>query len=277
MLALENPYRLLETEVVAIWDETPTIKTLRLQPAEPLPFEAGQFIELALPGVGEAPFTPSSSASNPEVLEVTIMRVGRVTERIHQLTPGDQVGIRGPFGEGYPLDEFRGREVLVVGGGCGFAPVRSLMYALFERRGELANLFFRGGCRSPQEFLYRQEMDQWAKREDLDLELTVDVPGPGWDGPVGVVTEIVEGLQPDYGTASAVAVVCGPPIMMKFSVRTLLAMGFRAENMFLSMEENMSCGFGKCGHCRLDTYYICRDGPVFRYSDIRYVRGMWEF
>lgn len=275
MLALENPYRLLETEVVDIWDETPTIKTLRLQPKEPFAFEAGQFIELALPGVGEAPFTPSSSASNSAFLEVTIMRVGRVTERIHQLASGAQVGIRGPFGEGYPLDEFRGREVVVVGGGCGFAPVRSLMYALFERRGELANLFFRGGCRSPQEFLYRQEMNQWAKRDDVDLELTVDVAGPGWEGPVGVVTEIVEGLQPDYGTASAVAVVCGPPIMMKFSVRTLLAMGFRAENMFLSMEENMSCGFGKCGHCRLDTYYICRDGPVLRYSDIRYVRGMW--
>lgn len=277
MLALENPYRLVETEVLDIWEETPTIKTLRLQPKEPMPFEAGQFIELALPGVGEAPFTPSSSASQPEQLQVTIMRVGRVTERIHQIKAGDVVGIRGPYGNGYPLDEFRDREVLVVGGGCGFAPVRSLMYALFERRGELENLFFRGGCRSPQDFLYREEIAEWGERDDLDLEVTVDVSGPGWKGPVGVVTEILNSVQLDFGTASAVAVVCGPPMMMIFTVRKLSALGFRAENIFLSMEENMSCGFGKCGHCRLDTYYICRDGPVFRYSDIRYVRGMWGY
>jgi sulfite reductase subunit B len=269
-----NPYRPVETKVLQVIEETPTIRTFRLRPEEPLLFRPGQFIEMSLPGVGEAPFTPSSHWQREDALEVTVMRVGRVTEGLHRLKEGEVVGLRGPFGRGYPLDEFRGRQVVVVGGGCGFAPLRSLMYALFDLSSELEKLIFRGGCRSPSELLYRNEIESWSRRPDLDLRLTVDRGDETWNGPVGVVTTILDNLE--VNLERAVAVVCGPPIMMKHTTRKLLNLGFKEESIWLSMEKNMSCGFGKCGHCRLGTYYCCVDGPVFRYSDIRDFDGLWD-
>jgi NAD(P)H-flavin reductase len=242
---------------------------LRLRPHEPILFEPGQFIELTVPGLGEAPFTPSSSASVRDIMQVTIMRVGKVTSRIHQLKSGDTVGLRGPFGKGYPMDEFRGKEVLVVGGGCGFAPLRSLMYAFFERSGEFKKLLFRGGCKSPSELLYRAEMETWRKRPDLDMVLTVDVGDSTWTGPVGVVTTILNGIEMDF--RAGLAVVCGPPVMMKFATLKLLDMGFGEDRIYLSMEENMSCGIGKCGHCRVGTFYVCKHGPVFTYEQVKHV------
>lgn len=269
-----NPYRPIETEVLDVVVETPTIRTLRLQPTEPIGFQPGQFIELSVPGIGEAPFTPSSHWMDREQMEVTVMKVGRVTARIHELEAGDVVGLRGPLGRGYDLDEFRGNEVLVVGGGCGFAPLRSLMYAFFDISHELKRLVFRGGCRSSSELLYRAELQQWNQRPDLDLELTVDVGDETWTGPVGVVTTILDDV--DLVFPEARAVVCGPPVMMMHTTRKLLAMGFREEHIYLSMEKNMSCGIGKCGHCRLGTFYCCKHGPVFRYSDIKNFSGIWE-
>ncbi len=269
-----NPYRPIKTEVLDVITETPTIKTLRLQPGEPIFFQTGQFIELTVPGVGEAPFTPSSRPSRKDVLEVTIMRVGKVTEKIHQLKKGDTVGLRGPFGNGYPLEEFKGREVLVVGGGCGFAPLRSLMYSLFEISGELKKLSFRGGCKNPEEFLYRGEIAEWSKRKDLDIELTVDKGDKNWKGKVGLVTVIIDSVDMDYKTG--IGIVCGPPIMMKFATRKLMEMGFRDKNIYLSMEKNMSCGIGKCGHCRIGNYYACKDGPVFSYDKIKDFHEIWD-
>jgi NAD(P)H-flavin reductase len=174
------------------------------------------------------------------------------------------------------MDEFKGREVLVVGGGCGFAPLRSLMYELFDHSGEFKSLFFRGGCKAPGEFLYRNEIEGWGKRDDLDLALTVDeVKGDGdWKGSVGVVTTILDGIPMDH--AKGVAIVCGPPIMMKFAMKKLHELGFKDENIYLSMEKNMSCGLGKCGHCRLGTYYACKDGPVFRFDRIHNFDNLWD-
>ncbi|MFC1700012.1 FAD/NAD(P)-binding protein, partial [Candidatus Omnitrophota bacterium] len=225
-------------------------------------------------GAGEAPFTPSSKPSVKEELEVTVMKVGKVTEQIHQLKKGDRVGLRGPFGQGYPLDTFKGKEILVVGGGCGFAPLRSLMYALFEMRSELAKLLFRGGCKTPQELVYRSETDQWSQKDDLDIKLTVDKGDGSWQGHVGLVTTILENLNMDC--KSGIAIVCGPPIMMKFATLKLLDLGVQEDNLYLSMEKNMSCGIGKCGHCRLGVYYACKDGPVFQYSKIKDSPEIWE-
>jgi len=268
-----NPYRPIETRVLEIITETPTIKTIRLKPKQEIAFTTGQFIELTIPGVGEAPFTPSSRPSVKDAMEVTVMRVGKVTEKIHELKTGDVVGLRGPFGQGYPLDEFKGREVLVVGGGCGFAPLRSLMYSLFDMRRDLKKLFFRGGCRVPQELLYRSEIEGWKKR-DLNLRLTVDVGDKGWRGHVGLVTTILDKIRMNY--EKGVAIVCGPPIMMKFATFKLLDLGFKSENIYLSMEKNMSCGIGKCGHCRIGTYYACKDGPVFTYDKIKDFPNIWD-
>ncbi len=270
----DNPYIPIEAEVSEVIPETPTIKTIRLKPKEKVLFKTGQFIELTIPGVGEAPFTPSSKPSLKDTIEVTVMRVGKVTEKIHQLKKGDIVGIRGPFGKGYPLNEFKGKEVVVIGGGCGFAPLRSLMYEFLERSKEFKRLFFRGGCKTPQEFLYKQEIEKWTERKDLNVKITVDKGDHSWKGHVGLVTSILDDLKMSY--KNGIAVVCGPPIMMKFVTKKLLDMGFKEENIYLSMEKNMSCGIGKCGHCRIGIYYACKDGPVFQYAKIKDFPNIWE-
>jgi len=274
MYKIENPYRSIKAEVIEVITETPSIKTIRIEPEEPITFETGQFIELTIPGIGEAPFTPSSRPAMKDIIEITIMNVGKVTKKVHELKNGDIVGVRGPFGKGYPIDKFKGKEILVIGGGCGFAPIRSLMYELFDRSGEFKKLIFRGGCKTPQELLYRGEIADWAKRKDLDIKLTVDKGDSGWKGNVGVVTTILEDIDMDY--ENGIAIVVGPPVMMKFSTKKLIEMGFKTENIYLSMEKNMSCGIGKCGHCRLGIYYVCKDGPVFSYDKIKDFSNIWD-
>lgn len=274
MYKCENPYRPIETEVIDTLQETPTIKTIKLKPKEEFSFEAGQFIELTIPGFGEAPFTPSSRPSVKDTIHLTIMKVGKVTEKIHQLKKGDIVGVRGPLGSKYPIEQFKGKEILVVGGGCGFAPLRSLMYAFFDLSGQFEKLYFRGGCKSSKELVYKEETEEWAKRQDLDLKVTVDVGDENWKGPVGVVTTILDDVKMDF--SQGIAVVCGPPIMMKFATQKLLKMGFQEKNIYLSMEKNMSCGIGKCGHCRLGPYYACSDGPVFTYDQIKMLPEIWD-
>jgi sulfite reductase subunit B len=274
MNKMSNPYRSIAAEVLDVITESQTIKTIKLKPKEPISFETGQFIELTIPGAGEAPFTPSSRPAVKDTLEVSVMKVGKVTEKIHELKKGDIVGVRGPFGTGYPLDKFKGKEILVVGGGCGFAPLRSLMYSLFDRVGEYKKLYFRGGCKTPKDLVYQDETKEWAKKKDLDLKITVDTGDEQWQGHVGLVTTILDDVEMDY--ANGIAVVCGPPIMMKFATLKLLDMGFKDENIYLSMEKNMSCGLGKCGHCRLGTYYACKDGPVFTYDKIKNFHEIWD-
>jgi len=264
----------MRSEVLEVKPETPTIKTVKIRPEDSVSFETGQFIELTVPGFGEAPFTPSSRPDVKETLEISVMKVGKVTEKIHALKAGDIVGVRGPFGTGYPLDEFSGKEVLVVGGGCGFAPLRSLMYELFNRSDQYKKLLFRGGCRTAHDFLYKSEIAGWSGRGDIDVMLTVDVGDDGWKGHVGVVTTILDDL--DMDTNEGIAVVCGPPVMMKFATIKLKDLGFSDDRVYLSMEKNMSCGFGKCGHCRVGTFYTCKDGPVFRYDKISSFPNIWD-
>jgi sulfite reductase subunit B len=273
-MAQNNPYRPIEAKVLEVITETPTIMTIRLGPKQEIGFKTGQFIELTIPGVGEAPFTPSSRPWVREMIEFTVMKVGKVTESIHRLKKGDTVGLRGPFGNGYPLDTFLGQEVLVVGGGCGFAPIRSLMYEFFERSGDFKKLSFRGGCKTPKDFLYKEETAGWAARKDIDAVLTVDEGDGSWKGNVGLVTTILDSI--DMDVKSGYAVVCGPPVMMKFATGKLMEMGFKDTNIYLSMERNMSCGIGKCGHCRLGPYYVCKDGPVFQYSALKHFPDIWD-
>ena len=274
MYSSNNPYRPLKAEVIEVIDETSTIKTLTLKPEDRMSFETGQFIELSIPGVGEAPFTPSSEPAINETIQVSVMNVGKVTAKIHCLEPGSIVGLRGPFGNGYPLEVFRDREIVVTGGGCGFAPLRSLLYELFSRQEWYKKLLFRGGCRTSMDMLYKDEILEWPSKHDIDVVLTVDIGDDSWDGPVGVVTTILEDF--DIDIPNAVAVVCGPPIMMKFSTQKLLETGFRMENIYVSMEKNMSCGMGKCGHCRIGPYYACQDGPVFRFDKIHHLPNIWD-
>lgn len=269
----EKVYLPIKSKVTKIIDETFNIKTFRFVPEEEFSFKAGQFIQLTVPGIGEAPFTPSSSPYEKKYLEVTIMKAGRVTSKLHSMKEGDYIGIRGPLGKAYPMEKFHGREVLLIGGGVGFAPIRSLLLSLFHNIDKFKKVFLRYGARTPSDIAYRYLLDEWREMKNFDMDLTVDKGDDSWKGNVGVVTTIFDGLNIDF--EKSIAVVCGPPIMMKFATFKALELGIKDENIYLSMEKNMSCGLGKCGHCRLGKYFVCKDGPVFRYSDIKGYPDLW--
>lgn len=273
----DNPYIPINVTLEEVIKETPNIKTFVFRPEKAFKFDAGQFVELMVPGFGEAPFTPSSSPAVTEKLEITIMCVGRVTQRLHEIELGTKLGIRGPLGKPYPLDKFRGKEVLIVGGGVGLAPLRALLFALFENISAYKKIIVRYGARTPNDLVYRNALlDGWGNKNQIDLMVTVDKRDETWKGHEGVVTTILEKNKLRSDVKNGVAVVCGPPIMMKFTTLKLLELGYTPDRIFLSMEKNMSCGIGKCGHCRLGTYYACKDGPVFSYEQIKCLPKIWD-
>lgn len=263
----KNPYEPMMSKLVEVTEETPTIKTFVVEPPEPYAFLAGQFAQVTVPGVGEAPFTPSSDPACPDRIEFTVIRTGHVTEKLHELKAGDTVGLRGPFGQGYPLDELRNKHVLVVGGGCGLAPLRSLIFTLFHHLDDIRDLSIKYGARESRELLYRWAYDEWARHEGVTVDWTIDVPEPGWEGNVGVVTTLLEKI--DTPIQDTMAVSCGPEIMLKFVAQALVQRGFSPEQIILSMNRRMSCGFGKCGRCNIGPYYLCRDGPDISYAKIK--------
>jgi len=271
---MENPYQPVKTLIEDVVVETPLIRTFVLRPEEPIAFATGQFIEMTVPGLGEGPFTPSSSPAVSEKIDVTIMRAGKVTSRLHEMGKGESIGLRGPYGKGYPLDEFKGKEVFIVGGGVGLAPLRSLLYALFDSIDDYPKVYLRYGAKTPEDIIYKKLIQEWAEMEKVDVQLTVDEASNGWDGHVGVVTTILDEIPVDL--KNTVAVVCGPPVMMRFTVFKLLEQGFAEKDIYLSMEKNMSCGIGKCGHCGLGKYYVCKDGPVFSFDSIKHLPDIWE-
>ena len=274
-----NPtlYMPIPATIERITAETPDIKTYTVRPDEPIPFKAGQFVELAVPGIGEAPFTPSSSPKISDHMEITIMRTGRVTDWLDTMKVGDEVGLRGPMGRAYPIDDFHGREILIVGGGCGVGPLRSLLLALVEDLDKYARIIVRYGARTPDSIVFRDaQMHGWNQGGALDVMLTVDEGSPDWDGHVGMITSIMTEDYLDCHAIDGIAVMCGPPVMMKYGTETLLARGYRPENIYLSLERNMSCGVGQCGHCRLGRYYVCKDGPVFSYDEIQNNPRLWD-
>ncbi|MHC4623294.1 MAG: FAD/NAD(P)-binding protein [Planctomycetota bacterium] len=271
----ENPYQPVNGEIVDIIDESPTIKTFVVVPQEPFKFATGQFVELTLPGEGEAPFTPSSSPAVTDKMDITIMKAGRVTGLLHECKKGQKVGIRGPFGNGYPLGDFVGKEVYIVGGGVGLAPIRSLFLALVDRIKDFKRVVCRFGAKTPEDLIYKNTLfGPWQEIKGVEIKLTVDQANGEWKGNVGVVTTVLG--SNDVNINNAVAVVCGPPIMMRFTTLKLLEFGFPEDKVYLSMEKNMSCGIGKCGHCMLGKYYVCKDGPVFTYEQIKKYPDIWE-
>jgi len=262
-----NPYQPTLARLCEVIEETPTIKTFVVEPPEPFSFKAGQFAQLTVPGVGEAPFTPSSDPDEPDRLEFTVIRTGRVTDVLHTLKPGDAVGLRGPFGTGYPIDEMQDRHVLIVGGGCGLAPLRSLIYALFHQMDRIRSMSIRYGARESRELLYHRLYEPWADKPKVEVACTIDRPEPGWSGHVGVVTTLLENLNGQ--AAETIAISCGPEIMLKFVTATLLERGLPADRIILSMNRRMNCGIGKCGRCNIGPYYLCREGPDIHYDKIK--------
>ena len=271
---MPNIYQPIEGLIEEVITESPTIKTFVVRPQGRFEFKTGQFIELSLPGIGEAPFTPSSDPNIKDRFDVTIMNAGKITSMLHNSSSNTIVGIRGPYGLGYPLDTFKGKDILIVGGGVGLAPLRSLLLALFGRMSDFGKIIMRYGARSPGDIIYKSLIPQWQQKANFDMEITVDRGDDTWKGKVGLVTTLLKGLPINMETA--VSIVCGPPIMMKFATLKLLEIGFKPKDIYLSMEKNMSCGLGKCGHCRIGKYYICKDGPVFTYEQLKDLLDIWD-
>jgi NAD(P)H-flavin reductase len=266
-MEMRNTFLPIPAEVTDIVVETPTIRTFVLRPAEPVRFKAGQFVQLSLPGVGEAPFTPSSSPAESERLEITILKAGFVTDALHALEPGGTLGVRGPFGKGYPTARLEGSEVLVIGGGVGLAPLRSLLFHLFQDVSLYKRVSIRYGARSPAELCYHEAYEGWDAKEGVDFTPTIDRPAEGWQGHVGLVTTLLEDLDMDHSNTYGLS--CGPEVMLKFVTWKLLDLGFDPKRIYLSMNRNMSCGMGICGRCNIGPYYLCKDGPDMCYADIQ--------
>jgi NAD(P)H-flavin reductase len=229
-------------------------------------FAPGQFNMLYLPGAGEIPISLSASPRARTTWAHTVREAGNVTRALAQLRAGETLGLRGPFGSCWPIDQCRGRDVVLVAGGIGLAPLRPAVYQLLYQPGRYKRLHLLYGARTPNTLLYTREFDDWASR-GLRIQTTVDRAAPGWEGNVGVVPLLLERLT-DFDPASAVLLTCGPEVMMRFTVKAARQRGISPERMWLSLERNMHCAVGLCGHCQLGPEFVCKDGPVFRYDRI---------
>ncbi|MBN2863191.1 MAG: FAD/NAD(P)-binding protein [Bacteroidales bacterium] len=274
MVKDRNIYKPIRAELIEVIEESPLIKTFVLEPEEEFSFKTGQFIELSVDGIGEAPFTPSSSPLTTDKLEVTVMKTGYVTEYMHNLKPGGYMGIRGPYGRGYPVEKFYDKEILILGGGCGLAPIRSLLYALEHVVDKLEKVILCYGSKTPSDCIYKPLFSRLNRIEKFETLRTVDKPDEEWNESVGVVTSLLNKIH--INIERSVAVVCGPPVMMKFGTIRLLEMGYKDEQIYLSMEKNMSCGLGKCGHCMMGEFFVCKDGPVFTYNELKDTPDIWK-
>ena len=249
-----------------------TFFEFRLDSGRALGHKPGQFVAVSLAGIGEAPISVSSAPGNRETFELVVRRIGSVTDAMHALPVGARAGIRGPFGTSFPVDgPMLGRDLLFVCGGIGLVPVRSAILHVLNNRNNYGKVTILVGTRTPAERLFAGEIESWRKAANVDVLETVDAAAPGWNGKVGVVTNLIPALEIDWG--SALAVICGPPVMYKFVILELNRMGMTNDAIYLSLERHMKCGVGKCGHCQVNHLYMCQDGPVIRYSDISMV---WE-
>ncbi len=250
--------------------ETHDTFTLELDPAgdgAPPPFAPGQFNMLYAFGVGEAPISISGDPGQPQTPVHTIRAVGAVTHVLRALRRGDALGVRGPFGTPWPVAEAQGGDRLIVAGGIGLAPLRPVLYHVLAHRAQYGKVALLYGARTPGDLLYRNELARWRGQFDLQVEVTVDSAAEGWRGNVGVVTTLIPRAQVDR--AETTALVCGPEVMMRFTLMELQKRGLEAEQIFVSMERNMQCGIGLCGHCQFGPLFTCRDGPVFRYDRVQ--------
>ena len=269
-----NDYKdvlLPQTAVVTdIRTDTPDVKTFRVvTPEGKIPFDhmPGQCAMLTIPGVGEAMFSITSSPTNTEYKEFSIQRCGMLTEALHAMEPGQEIGIRGPYGKPFPVDtEFKGKDLLFIAGGIGIAPLRSVINYVRAHREDYGHIDVLYGSRSADDLVDYQEMQQeWANEKDFSVYLTIDREQQGWEGHVGFVPSYLKeiGFKP-----TSTAIICGPPIMIKFVLAGLVEMGFNKTQIYTTLELKMKCGVGKCGRCNIGSKYVCKDGPVFRFDEI---------
>lgn len=247
--------------------EQDTYYLLRFLDGAELTHDPGQFVQVSVFGVGEAPISVSSSPTRHGSFDICVRSVGDVTEAMRRLSVGDVLGIRGPYGRGFSVDSMRGHDLLFVAGGLGIVPMRALIQNVLDERQDFGRVTILYGARTPRDILFRDEVASWGDRGDVDLRLTVDGGDESWNGDVGVVTKALRTLK--LSPRHTVSIVVGPPVMFKFVVWELLNKGCYENNIFLSLERRMKCGVGKCGHCQLNSVYVCREGPVFTYTELK--------
>lgn len=269
-MSASSLYRPCLSEIARIEQETPDTRTYFLS-ADGVgwsrDYHPGQFVELSVFGAGEAPFCLSQSPTRSEFIEVTIRRAGAVTSRLDTYQPGDVVGLRGPFGNSFPFERARGKDLIFVGGGIGLPPLRSLINYVLDHRAEYGNVSVFYGARTPADRVYKNELAAWSRSSDLALVETVDRADDTWAGHVGVVTTLLKGMK--VNAAGTIAFTCGPPVMLTFVMAELLGLGLAPSNIVTTLERYMKCGVGKCGHCCVGHHYICVDGPVYNFDQIQ--------
>lgn len=227
----------------------------------------GQFVEVSVFGIGEAPISISSSPTKSGSFELVVRRVGNVTGALHRIGKGSIIGIRGPFGNGFPMAELKGRDLLFVAGGLGLVPSRSLINYVLDNRDSYGRVIILFGAKTPSERLFLKELSLWEERRDVEFLETVDRSEGNWQGHVGVITTLFPAINVD--PQKTYAVIVGPPVMYRFAILEAMGKGIREERIIVSLERKMKCGVGKCGHCQIENLYVCQDGPVFRYSEIK--------
>ncbi|MGA2903448.1 MAG: FAD/NAD(P)-binding protein [Candidatus Korobacteraceae bacterium] len=267
----DNPYQPQMARIVRISPMVEgnylfTMRFLDEQLARSFRHQPGQFVMLSVPGAGEMPISISSSPSRPEVLEMCVRRVGRVTSALYRLRANDLVGIRGPYGNGYPIRVMKDNDILLAAGGLGMAPLRSLLWYALDHRDEFNNITLMYGAKRPEELLFREELLALVGRADINCLLTVDAdPSGGWKNHIGLLPSLFDHAQIE--ALRTYAAVCGPPVVYKFVLRKLLELGFAKDRILMSLERRMKCGVGKCGHCSIGYKYTCLHGPIFTYWD----------
>jgi sulfite reductase subunit B len=262
---LPQPASVLETRSVT---ELENYFRFSLDSGEAFDYMPGQFAEVSVPGIGEAPISISSSPTREDgAFEMVVRRVGNVSSAMHNLAAGDKVGIRGPFGTTFPVEEeLKGNDVLFIAGGIGLVPLRSAIQYVLDNRDDYGRVIILYGSKTPAERLFVRELLDWQEREDVEYLDTVDRADERWQGNTGVITTLMPKISVDPETTRAV--VCGPPVMYKFVLLELFEMEVPHQNIFVSLERHMKCGVGKCGHCQINGVYVCQDGPVFNYAVI---------
>ena len=264
---MKNPYIPKLAVIEDMREEAPGIRTFRLKLKEGggLDFNPGQFIELTVFGYGEAPFSISSSPLLKDFFELTIRKIGTLTSALFKLNKGDTVGIRGPFGNGWPIEKMKGMNVLMVGGGIGIAPLKPVIEYIVANREDYNNVILLYGARTPSDIVFKKELEKWSKT--IEIHLTVDIGDETWRGRTGVVTVLFDEIE--VNPKETYAIQCGPPIMMHFVTKKLIELGFPEDRILFSLERLMKCGMGFCGHCMISGKFVCRDGPVFDYGQVK--------
>jgi NAD(P)H-flavin reductase len=272
---VSNPYipNLLAIRKIITENEVNDIKTFELVFQDPeatknFKYRCGQFAEISVFGAGECPIGIASSPMDEDYIQFTVKKVGVVTTALHNSEEGTVIGVRGPFGNGFPVERMEGRNVVIVGGGFAFTTLRSLTkFILHEaNRDRFKELTVIYGARNPGELVYKYDLEAWGKRDDISLNVTIDRAVPGWTGLVGFVPAVLKEVAPS--SDNAILIVCGPPIMIRFTMPVINELGFSPKDVVLSLEMRMKCGIGKCGRCNIGNKFVCKDGPVFTYKEL---------